>query len=121
MFEYFLMSVASGILMSGVSRALLNARVVVPTSMQFSAQRFIAGNEVNTVIHHELLLFLIQTILRDDPGVSQGYLVHTGVKVFCNYNWLIFEENTLSLDSRETTSTCRMSNYLQLRRQRINT
>jgi hypothetical protein len=66
-FEYLIMSVSCGVLMPCMTSALLRAHIVVPISIQGSAQRLIASHEMDRVLLHELKLFLCETVLADCP------------------------------------------------------
>ena len=54
MFEYLIVSIPGGVLMPCVTSALLGAHIIVPISLQRSAQRLVTGYEVDRVLLHEL-------------------------------------------------------------------
>ena len=67
MFEDLIVSVPGGVLMPRVTSALLRAHIVIPISLQGSAQRLVTGYEVDCVLLHELNLLLCETVLADCP------------------------------------------------------
>ena len=110
------MSVPGGVLMPCVTSALLWAHIVVPISMQGSAQRLVTGYEMDRVLLHELNLLLCETVLADCPWIGQCNFLNPVIKVLL-YNWLRFNESTeliSSLNGGEAATSGWMGNNLYL-------